>query len=432
MASAIDVKNGIIKNVKEAKLLTTGIRKGEVEHKYDYSALLAQTPTWGWTSTQKNVGFWMINPSFEYINGGPTQVGNTGHVEAILLNHWQDGHYGGGSLTFKQNEDWEKFVGPFFYYCNSAENNDLMWQDAIKESENQRSQWPFSWVKDKAYPKKQERGILNGQIKVNDPFVSQFSNMWVGLATTDKNWQYEGKNYQFWARADSNGHFSIPNIRAGKYTLYAFADGILGEFKKTDITITSGNKLDIGQQNWTPLRYGKPLWEIGIPNRTAAEFKHGDHYWQWGLYMLYPKEFPNDVNFTIGKSDWRKDWNYCQPAVIDDSYNVVKNTTWSINFNIPEQKKGKATLRMAICGSRRGEIINVSLNDKPIGNTGHLPEMGVMHRDGIRGKEVEINLSFDAKLLQKGSNTIKLSFNAKKWPFGILYDYLRLELDESK
>lgn len=432
MASGADVQNGIKRNVKEAKLLTTGIRKGEVEHKYDYSAILAQTPTWGWTSTQKNVGFWMINPSFEYINGGPTQVGNTGHVESILLNHWLDGHYGGNALEFEQNESWEKFVGPFFFYCNSGDDSNTMWKDAIKESEKQRNLWPFAWVKDKRYPQKQERSILSGQILVKDSAATPFSNMWVGLASTDVNWQFEGKNYQFWVRADSNGNFSIPNIRSGKYTLYAFADGILGEYKKPDITIASGKTITIDKQLWTPLRYGKQLWEIGIPNRSAAEFKHGDHYWQWGLYMLYPKEFPNDINFTIGKSNWSKDWNYCQPTVIDENYNVIRGTTWTINFDMLEPKSGKATLRLAICGSRRGEIINVYVNDKPIGNTGHLPEMGVMHRDGIRGKEVEIDLPFDAKLLKKGTNTIKLSFDAKKWPFGVLYDYLRLELDETK
>ncbi len=428
MATGYDVEKGIMRNVKEAKLLTTGIRKGQVEHKYDYAAILAQTPTWGWTSTKKNIGFWIINPSFEYINGGPTQVGNTGHVEAILLNHWLDSHYGGHPLLFEQNEEWEKFVGPFYFYCNSASDNNTLWNDALQEAENQKKQWPYSWVQDQAYPHKQERGSLKGQIQVNDP--SPFSNMWVGLSTTDINWQYEGKNYQFWVKADPKGNFSIANIRPGKYNLFAFADGIFGEFKKTDINITAGSNLNIGKQIWTPLRYGTQLWEIGIPDRSAAEFKHGDHYWQWGLYMKYPQEFPNDVNFTIGKSDWSKDWNYCQPGVIDEKYNVIKGTNWSINFEMPEQQNEKAVLRIGICGSRKGEIIKVSVNGQPIGTTGRLPEMGVMHRDGIRGKQLDIDLPFDGKLLKKGTNTIQLSFDAKKWPFGVLYDYLRLEIVE--
>jgi rhamnogalacturonan endolyase len=442
MATGFDVKNGLRRNVKEANLLTTGIRKGEVEHKYDYAAILSQTPTWGWTSTEKKLGVWMINPSSEYMNGGPTQVGITGHVECILLNHWHDGHYGGGEIVFAQNENWEKFIGPIFLYCNTGENQSQMWGDAKNEAARQRALWPFSWVNDKQYPQKQQRGTLSGRIQVNDPVMPdiKYSNMWVGLArTTDAdstskeiNWQYEGKNYQFWVRADQNGNFTIPNIRPGKYSIYAFANGILGEYKKADVSVSPGSTLNVGTLIWTPVRYGKQLWEIGIPDRSAAEFKHGDHYWEWGLYMLYPKEFPSDVNFIIGKSDWSKDWNYCQPTVIGADYKVIRGTTWSIIFDLPEQVKGKATLRMAICGSRDGEIIKVAVNNVGIGNTGHLPHMGVMHRDGIRGKEEEISILFDAKLLRPGTNRIALSLNARNWTFGVLYDYLRLELDETK
>jgi len=443
MPTTADVKSGIRMNVKEATLLTTGIHKGDVNHKYDYSTMLAQTPTWGWTSTEKKVGFWMINPSIEYMNGGPTQIGLTGHVEAILLIHWQEGHYGGGKQIFRPNEVWQKYIGPFYLYCNSGSGHDEMWKDALNEAAKQRSMWPYSWVEEKEYPQKQKRGILSGQIQITDPYVPdiKFSNMWVGLActsandssTNEINWQYEGKNYQFWVRADQAGNFTIPNIRAGKYVMYAFADGILGEFKKKNITVLPGSNENIGKLNWEPIRYGKQLWEIGKPDRSAAEFRHGDNYWHWGLYLLYPKEFPNDVNFSIGKSDWKKDWNYCQPPIVDSAYKVVRKPIWTISFDQTEQVKGKATLRIAICGSRNQVSVNVLVNDVLIGNTGILPNMGVMHRDGIRGKEEEIALPFDAKLLKKGTNTIKLKLaNVKDWTYGILYDYLRLELNESK
>ena len=445
MAMGTDVSNGIRMNVKEAKLLTTGIRKGEVEHKYDYSAILAQTPAWGWTSTEKKVGCWMINPSFEYINGGPTQVGNTGHVQTILLNHWQDGHYGGESLKLKQDEVWEKFIGPFFLYFNAGSGHDVMWKDALNEAQLQRKEWPYTWVNSAEYPQKQKRGVVSGQIVVSDPYSidTRFSNMLVGMAypyendsfslpeRKEINWQYESKHYQFWVRADSVGNFKIPDIRPGKYCLYAFADGILGEYKKQDITIAAGSNINLGKLLYTPVRYGKQLWEIGIPNRSAVEFRHGDHYWKWGLYMLYPKEFPNDVNYIVGKSDWTKDWNYCQPTVIGADYKVIRGTTWNILFDLPESLNGKGFLRLAICGSRNGEVIKVTLNDIPIGNTGNLPHMGVMHRDGIRGKEVEITLPFDASLLKKGKNSIKLSLNARNWTFGVLYDYIRLEFDQN-
>lgn len=71
-----------------------------------------------------------------------------------MENHWQDRHYGGGTPTFNQNEDWKKIIGPFFFYCNSGANNGLMWKDAIEELKKQPLEWPFSWVKDKVYPLK--------------------------------------------------------------------------------------------------------------------------------------------------------------------------------------------------------------------------------------------------------------------------------------
>ena len=122
----------------------------------------------------------------------------------------------------------------------------------------------------------------------------------------------------------------------------------------------------LGELEWKPVRYGKQIWEIGVPNRSAEEFKHGDKYWMWGLYNLYPSEFPHDVNFIIGKSDWSKDWNYAQPP------RDGKPTTWTVTFDLATAPKGKATLRLAICGSRGRSGIKVAVNDKQVGGTGAL------------------------------------------------------------
>ena len=54
-----------------------------------------------------------------------------------------------------------------------------------------------------------------------------------------------------------------------------------------------------------------------------------------------------------------------------------------------------------------------------------------MHRDGIRSDALtERNLKFDASLLKAAWNTIELTKHARTWTDGVLYDYLRLELDE--
>jgi rhamnogalacturonan endolyase len=253
------------------------------------------------------------------------------------------------------------------------------------------------------------------------------AHAWVGLAAPPYpgvgsgqleifDWQTDGKHYQYWARADASGRFDIRNARPGSYVLYAYTDGVLGEFSQADMLISAGESVDLGRLIWKPVRFGRQLWEIGIPNRSAEEFRHGDHYWQWGLPQLYPQEFPNDVDFVIGKSDYHRDWNYAQPPR-PDGKSGWKATTWKIEF---EQKQ-----------LARGGPVDISVNGKPIGSTGELPESGVMHRDGIRGKEIYRDLRFDAALLTTGINVIELKKAARSWVDGVLYDYLRLELDDS-
>jgi rhamnogalacturonan endolyase len=184
--------------------------------------------------------------------------------------------------------------------------------------------------------------------------------------------------------------------------------------------------LDLGQLRWQPQRFGRQLWEIGIPNRSGEEFRHGDRYWQWGLYNDYPEEFPNDVQITIGESDFRKDWNYAQIARNSDS-----GTTWSIYFNLTNAPQGKATLRMGIAGvSIRGGI-QVSVNNQSAGSTGPMQDTATIRRDGIRGFWSEKNVGFDAALFRSGKNVLRLTIPRGGPTSGVIYDYLRLEIEEA-
>jgi len=78
------------------------------------------------------------------------------------------------------------------------------------------------------------------------------------------------------------------------------------------LCVNTSQALNLGALTWTPVRCGRQLWDSGSPNRTAGEVLHGDHPRQWGLYLQDPKDFPNDVNYVVGKSDFHKDWNLMQ------------------------------------------------------------------------------------------------------------------------
>lgn len=441
MATGQDWDRGEPLNLKEARRLTTGIHKGEVEHKYDYSAILGDTPAYGWSSTKRGVGFWMINPSIEYISGGATKVELTGHLDGgrsglpTLLNMWQGSHYGGGPIRLADSEAWAKVIGPFFVYCNSGDGHEALWRDALERAKHERRAWPYPWVDDPEYPLAAGRGAVTGRIVVHDPQApaATAANALVGLAGREPavDWQRDGKGYQFWARADADGRFTIANVRPGQYALRAFTDGVLGEFCQAEVMVSPGKTTALGTLSWTPVRIGRQLWEIGFPNRSAAEFRNGDHYWQWGLYLKYPQEFPNDVDFVIGKSDWRRDWNYCQPPHVDAN-GKTRDTTWTVRFKLSDQLNGRATLRLAFCGSRGGGRVWAAVNGQAIGETGELPDGGIMHRDGIRGYWFERDIAFDAALLRPGENVLTLRSRGRDWTMGVLYDYLRLELDETK
>jgi rhamnogalacturonan endolyase len=245
------------------------------------------------------------------------------------------------------------------------------------------------------------------------------------------NWQNDAKHYEFWVHGNADGTFTIPKVRPGTYELHAIADGILGEFPLREVKVVAGGSLNLGELQWKPFRNGRQLWDIGIANRDGSEFLDGRDYFHWGMYLKYAQLFPNDVNFTVGKSDYRKDWYFEQvPHVVRDNgtgTSMGRATTWTIHFTLPTAERGKAILRLAICGvgARR---LSIGVNNQPVGSITDLVYNATINRDGIGGYWVEKDVAFDASLMRAGENTLTLSIPAGGLTSGIIYDYLRLEL----
>jgi len=454
MISTFDWNHGTPMNMKEARRMNTGIDTGQVEHKYDYSANQFTVLAWGWSSTTKHIGFWFVNPTDEYLSGGPTKYELSAHRDATfttsltapappcLLNYWRGSHYGGSECNTTQGEQWSKVVGPFLIYCNSGDSPNAMWQDALAESKKQSAAWPFDWVNGVDYPHKEQRATVSGKLVLHDPLAPRpmrsFTKLLVGLAAPAEgnvDWQNDAKHYEFWVYGGADGSFAIPNVRPGTYTLHAIADGVLGEYAQTNITVQSGRPLNLGSLTWQPVRYGRQLWDIGIPNRDASEFFKGDDYFHWGWYLQYPKLFPNDVTYTIGKSDYHKDWFFEQvphSATPDDNTGNAKGnaTTWTINFNLADVPQGKATLRLAICGIGARNI-DVNVNGRPAGSVTGLRYNATINRDGIGGYWTEKDVQFDAGAMHSGQNVMTLTIPAGGLTSGIMYDYLRLEVADA-
>jgi rhamnogalacturonan endolyase len=443
MPTGYDWDHGVELNMKEARRLTTGKYAGQVEHKYDYTAVQSRIPVFGWASTTQHVGLYFINPSMEYLSGGVTKVELTGHLDdgdggdPTLLDYWRGTHYGGSILPLAAGDDWSKVVGPIFVYVAEGTDPNFMYFSALGQAMKEAAMWPYEWVRGVDYPHRQERATVTGQMVLTDDqaVTKKFTNLLVGLAYPDADrstWQNDAKHYQFWKSGLEDGTFTIRNVRPGSYELHAIADGVLGEFAKAGITVPASGKVDLGKLEWKPVRYGKQLWEIGIPNRNASEFLKGDDYWHWGSYLLYAKLFPNDVHFTIGKSDYRKDWFIEQVPHVEQDDGTGRgrgrSTTWTISFNLPDAPKGRATLRLGICGAA-AQTIDVVVNDQHAGTVEGLIYNATINRDGIQGSWVEKNVALDAALMKAGENTLKLTIPAGSLTSGVIYDYLRLELE---
>lgn len=437
-----DWDDGAPLNLKEARRMTTGNHVGWAEHKYSYSAILEKVPAYGWLGTKQPFGVWLINPSVEYIAGGPTKMELTGHLDVggsslpTLLNMWHGSHYGGTVLSLEKDEKWSKVIGPFALHFNQGGSPAALWDKALERATVERAAWPYPWVKHPEYPALAARGGLSGTILVDDTLSvpAPQAAMWVGLTAPDYQvnrhpvgWQSDSKHYQYWVRATPDGAFSLTGVRPGNYVLHAFADGVMGEFEKPGVTILPGTIQAAGEIRWKPERKGPTLWQIGIPDRSAAEYRNGDRYWHWGNYLKFRTDFPNGIDYIVGKSDWKKDWHVCQPLDLSSACKVLGSSEWIVRFPLDEVPAAGTLLRIAFCGSRAGSNLALLLNGSEVGNTGPLPENGTMHRDSHRGMAFERTFGLPAKRLRVGENILKFRLDGSQWHQGLLYDCIRME-----
>jgi rhamnogalacturonan endolyase len=462
------------------------LKDGELDlSKYQYTANQYENPAFGWIDTNSNVGFWLINASMEYMSGGPTKIDFLCHRDTringapVFLNYWRSSHYGGSSVEVARGEKWAKLIGPILLYANNGENPAAIKQNALARAAVEKGKFPYAWVKASEFPLREQRGTVGGKLVLKDPLTTKsFTRLRIGLTAPDYaivqngterivDWQYDAKNYQFWTTGDRRGEFTIPNIRPGKYTLHAIADGVLCEFVKTDIAIEPGKRLALGDLEWKPVRRGRQLWEIGVPNRNGAEFLGGDRFYENDILKKYPVLFPNDVNYTVGKSDYRKDWFFVQlprvedpesaeankmpesaqqsltkalgvdaqsPAIIETltnigrsgKYAVGRPAAWTVNFSLSETLSNNAVLRLAICGTGAKEL-SIMVNGREAGGLKDLRIDGTPNRSGSSGLWYEHEIVLDKALFQKGNNTLKLVVPGGQVVNGIMYDYLRLE-----
>ncbi|GAA0149778.1 lyase [Lithospermum erythrorhizon] len=322
----------------------------------------------------------------------------------------------------------------------------------------EKRKWPYDFPLSPDYSHANQRGALTGHLMIQDRYISKYvfpaNSAYVGLAPPGEvgSWQMDSNGYQFWTRTNEHGYFNIKNIRPGTYNLYAWVPGILGDYKFNDeIQISPGGQNSLKVLTFEPPRNGPTLWEIGIPDRTAAEFfipdpnpglrdhlyytNHREKYRQYGLWSRYTDIYPNgDLVYTVGKSDYGKDWFFAHVSrrVGQGGRVTYAPTTWQIRFQLQNvNRRGIYTVRIALASASYG-VIEVRINDpkrqRPNFGTDHIGDDNAIARHGIHGLYWLFSFQVPGSELVEGANTMYLMQSSNGGPFyGVMYDYIRLE-----
>ncbi|XP_021646098.2 probable rhamnogalacturonate lyase B isoform X2 [Hevea brasiliensis] len=447
--------------VPESVLLANPINpdlRGEVDDKYQYSMDNKDGGVHGWISSDPIVGFWIIFPSHEFRNGGPTKQNLTAHTGPDCLAMFHGTHYIGDDILahFQEGEAWRKTFGPFFVYLNSTTNVSNaynLWKDAKKQRLLEEAAWPYEFVSSTYYLTAKDRGSATGRLFVQDRFISgspipaKHAHVGLSAARTAGAWQTESKDYQFWVQTDSNGNFTIKNVIPGVYGLHGWVPGFIGDYLDNAlVTISAGSETQLGNLTYVPLRDGPTVWEIGFPDRTAVGdyvpdanpafvnklfIKSPEKFRQYGLWDRYTDMHPeSDQTFTIGMSDPKTEWFF---AHVDRRWadNKYVPSTWTIKFNLDSVNSGNYKMRLAIASATRSDL-KVYMNGMDVEHmvfqVMNLGTDNTVCRHGIHGLYQLFSIDVSSSLLVTGDNSMFLAqARGGDALCGILYDYVRLE-----
>ncbi|KAJ1274020.1 hypothetical protein BS78_05G031500 [Paspalum vaginatum] len=459
---------------KEAVLLVHPVEpqfKGEVDDKYQYSLDNKDNAVHGWigagaggrypTCSSPTTGFWVITPSNEFKSGGPTKRELTSHVGPTSLAIFLGTHYVGDDIVLNlgDGECWKKVLGPVFIYLNSIPTTRrggvvrALWNDAKAHARAEASKWPYSFPESPDFAKASERGTVTGRLLVRDRFASggggdvPAGNAYVGLAAPGQpgSWETECKDYQFWSTATAGGGFAIGGVRAGVYSLYAWVPGVLGDYvHASPVNVTPGGAVDLGDLVFEPPRSGPTLWEIGVPDRSAAEFfvpdadpryasllfvgKEG--YRQYGLWERYAELYPGgDPVFTVGQSDPSEDWFFAH-VTRKVAGGGSAPTTRLVRFSLGRvAADGNYTLRVAVAAAQMARLqVHVNGGGGAVFTTAEFGGGNAIARHGIRGVQRSFEFPIRGRLLREGENSVGITQTRASGEFlGVMYDYVRLE-----
>ena len=392
---------------------------GSVYQKYDYCLYYSQTPLWGHLG--HGFGVFFIPVSTESYAGGPLRQELAVHQDALILNYIGGGHFSGGGAA--SGRAGEKIHGPWYLYFNTGDTQAAIIADAKKTAEAEQKKWPYQWVQEPLYPLK--RTTVTGRLKISHDRSAAGAYIILGQPTNAAGGRGGGGggaapdrasvlytqsgDYIYYVKAGPSGQFTLPAVRPGTYTLYAWqTQGPVTQSFARDGVVVAGDTLDLGDVAWDPPWHPNLLWQIGKPDRMAGEFKFGDQ----PRTSQWISQVPTNLTFTIGQSKEATDWYYAQ-----------KTGVWTVKFNLDRTYSGNGYLTIAIAGG--GGSVAAAINGANVGNLSYGDDASVRRAANRSGRYARNEFTFPASALQQGGNTLTLTDRGS----GLMYDTIVLEAD---
>jgi rhamnogalacturonan endolyase len=394
---------------------------GTVYQKYDYCPYYAETAMWGHFG--HGFGVFFMPVSNESYAGGPLRQELAVHQDALILNYIGGGHFGGGGTAAGRTG--EKIHGPWFLYFNTGDTPDAIIADAKHVAAAQKAQWPYAWMEEPLYPVK--RTTVTGQLKISHGRSAAGAYVILGQPdnppgrgglggrsgrggrgggapqgtppVTDRASALytQAGDYLFYVQADATGKFTLPAVRPGTYTLYAWqTQGPITQSFARDGVAVQGDTLDLGAIEWEAPYHPHLLFQVGQADRMAGEFKLGHA----PRSNQNTNQVPLDLTFTVGRSRADADWYYAQ-----------RGGTWTIAFNVTTVPAGDAHLTIPIAGGTGN--VAVAVNGTEVGRISKPDDASVRRAANRSGVYARYEFTFPGATLQAGENVVTLQMSGR-------------------
>ncbi|KAI6783044.1 uncharacterized protein J7T54_002206 [Emericellopsis cladophorae] len=413
-------------------------------------------------------GAWLVQNTMETYYGGPLHSDLV--VDGIVYNYMVSGHH--GAPTPNITHGFDRTFGPQYYHFNKGGPDTTLQELRADAAQYADVEWNADFYDEIApyvpnYIPSARRTTFEGKVDLPEGAKRPI----IVLSENKEDFQlnvFEHTSLQYWAEIDETGVFSIPRVAEGTYRVTVYADEVFGWFIEDDVKV--GRCTRMHDFAWTEESAGTELWRIGVPDKSAGEYRHGyapleskplhpeEYRIYWAQYQ-FPDEFPEGVHFHVGESREDLDLNYIHWAWWPSKGNYLRDTpvydnvnNWTVTFDLAAAQlrdRATATFTVQVAGTKTANGNDKwKVSDHPFANlpwtvgvnggayeaTWTIPywrsgSCGV--RSAVACQNVEHKFVFPAATLRAGRNEFVLSlpYNASSVETALLPDALYVQYD---